>query len=180
MFGETSHPLSRDLFEYGIHTEDSDVRAHVSPDERCIFVFPTKNGVRAIEKNDARLVSGYQTGVARRTAEGWLVKPEWIEDLRAVKFYSWPGWEQFDSGLSTNEKGRLAVICVVQLMNMGRFPFWLDAAEDERENVQIKGTDIVVFCRKKVQVKCDYRKCRTGRSEYLFLQKAEINPLKRH
>ena len=57
--------------------------------------------------------------------------------------------------------------------------FWLDAAEDERENVQIQGTDILVFSRKRVQVKCDYR-CgdRPLGTGNVFLQRAERNPLK--
>ena len=165
-----------ELFEYGIHTEHSDIRAHVSVSNKTIYVFPTKNGVKAIEQNSPKLAPAYQDGVKGRTAEGWLVKRTWIEDLRLCKFHSWPGWSEFNPALSTSRKGKLAVQCVKDLMRIGRFPFWLDASEDERENIQVSGTDILVFCRKKVQVKCDWKIGETGN---LFLQKAERNPLRR-
>ena len=164
-----------ELFEYGIHTERSDVRAHVSGTNKCVYVFPTKNGVEAIKRHSPPLRSAGQPGVMGRTAEGWLVKPEWIDDMRVLRFHSWPDWECYSETMSTSEKGKLAVRCVVEAMRLGRFPFWLDASEDERENVQISGTDILVFCRKRVQVKCDWRAGTTGN---LFLQRAERNPLR--
>lgn len=167
---------SAQLFEYGIHTENSDVRAHVSGSNATIYVFPTKNGVKAIEENDPPLRSAGQPGVVGRTAEGWLVKPSWVADLREVKFRSWQGWSEYRPTMTTSEKGKLAIQCVLQVMRLGRFPFWVDASEDDRENVQISGTDILVFARKKVQVKCDWRAGETGN---LFLQRAERNPLRR-
>jgi hypothetical protein len=170
-----------ELFEYGIHTELSDVRAHVSVVNRTIYVFPTKAGVQAIEKHKPELRPAYQAGVNGATAEGWLVKWDSISDIRRLRFHSWPGWQSFKVTLTTTQKGVLAVDCVVSSMRMGKFPFWLDASEDERENVQVKGTDIVVFCRKKVQVKCDWKSGEPPLgSGNLFLQKAERNPLKRH
>lgn len=170
--GETKQP---DLFEYGIHLENSDIRAHVSVVDKTIYVFKTSCGIEAIERTNPRLADASQPGVEGRTAEGWLVRVVDVKDLRKLKFESWHGWSFFDAGLSTTEKGRLAVQCVVEAMKLGRFPFWLDGFEDSRENIQIKGTDIVIFCRKKVQVKCDYRVGETGN---LYLQKAERNPLR--
>jgi hypothetical protein len=164
-----------ELFEYGIHTEQSDVRAHVSVCNRTIYVFQTRNGVAAVEKHQPPLVTAGQPGVIGPTADGWLVKLEWIKDLRARRFDTWAGWGKFDQRLSTSRKGRLAVECVIAIMRLGYFPFWLDASEDDRENVQIKGTDILVFCKKRVQVKCDYMAGKTGN---IFLQHAERNPLK--
>jgi hypothetical protein len=163
------------LFEYGIHTENSDVRAHVSGTNKTVYVFPTANGVKAVEVHEPPLRSAGQPGVVGRTAEGWLVKPEWIDDMREVKFRSWAGWDEYLSTMSTTDKGKLAVRCVIDVMRLGRFPFWIDASEDDRENVQIKGTDILVFARKRVQVKCDWRAGDTGN---LFLQRAERNPLR--
>ena len=166
------------LFDYGIQTEASDIRAHVSVVNKTIYVFQTRNGIRAIEEYRPELRPAFQNGVAGKTAEGWLVRPEWINDLRLLRFESW-SWDKFTPCLSTTEKGRLAVECVLAVMRLGRFPFWIDASESDRENVQRKGTDILVFCRKKVQVKCDYRggalPLGTG---HLFLQKAERNPLR--
>lgn len=169
--------MTADLFPHGIFEENSDVRAHVSVLEQIIYVFPTRNGINAIKVHDPILVSAGQPGVVGATATGWLVRPDWIEDIRKVKFQSWERWGEFDEGLSTNKKGRLAVECVIEIMRRGRYPFWIDATEDQRENIQISGTDILVFCKKRIQVKCDYPVGRTGN---LFLQKSERNPLKRH
>lgn len=172
--------LDPELFQYGIQTEGSDIRAHVCVENRAIYVFPTRNGVDAITRIRPPLRFAGQPGVVGPTAEGWLVRVEDIADLRRLRFTSWNGWTQFRRTLSTSDKGSLAVKCVVAAMKIGRFPFWLDATEDERQNVQIKGTDIVVFCRKKIQVKCDYSGGdRPKGSGNLFLQRAERNPLKR-
>lgn len=167
-----------DLFEHGIQTEKSDIRAHVSPLERQIYVFKTGEGVKAITKHNPRVVDGYQNGVVGRTASGWLVKPAWITDLRTLKFISWTGWEFYDPSWSTSEKGAFAISCVRALMEQGRFPIWIaNAVEEQRREVQIAGTDILLFCKRHVQVKCDEPCGKTGN---LFLQKAERNPLKRH
>ena len=70
---------------------------------------------------------------------------------------------------------------VLDSMRLGRFPLWVDAAEEDRENIQLKGMDIVLFCRKRIQVKCDYRSGdRPLGTGNLFIQKAERNPLKRY
>jgi len=172
--------LDADLFEYGIQTEASDIRAHVSVVARTIYVFPTENGRAIVASGCYPLRDASQPGVVGRTASGWLVPIADIPDLRRIKFPTWTGWCEFRDTLSTTAKGALAVRCVVEMMRTGRFPFWLNAAEDDRRNIQVSGTDIVVFCRKKVQVKCDYRAGEkpvgTGN---LFLQKAERNPLRR-
>lgn len=169
------------LFEYGIHTEASDVRAHVSVVGRSIYAFRTRHGLDAIARLHPATASAWQPGVSGRTAEGWLVPPNEIADCRRLRFYSWPRWSAFSDDLSTSEKGRLAVECVVESMRAGRFPFWILASEDERREVQVKGTDIVVFCKQRVQVKCDWR-CGDGpgATGNLFLQRAERNPLGMH
>jgi len=173
--------MNAELFQYGILEENSDIRAHVSVVNRTIYVFPTKNGINAIKDNDPIVVNAGQEGVIGATATGWLVKPEWIEDIRRIKFYSWVGWELCNREMSTNKKGEFAVACVLELMRIGRFPMWMEEEEDKRKDVQIKGTDITVFIKKRIQVKCDYdageKPLGTG---YLFLQKSERNPLKRH
>jgi hypothetical protein len=166
-----------DLFEHGIQTEHSDIRAHVSASDQTVYVFRTIDGLRAIESHDPPLRGARQEGVAGPTAEGWLVSTDWISDLRRLKFWSWSKWSRFESARTTSAKGDLAVECVLELLAAGRFPLWIEAHEDQREDVQRKGADIVLFARKKIQVKCDMRVGETGN---LFLQKAERNPLKRH
>lgn len=171
--------MSEELFEYGIHTEASDIRAHVSVVHRSLYVFQTRNGVQAIAHHKPQLRPAYQNGVSGPTAEGWLVKPEWIPDLRTLPFISWDGWDKFNESMPTNEKGALAVQCTLEAMKRGRFPFWVNASEDDRTNIQLKGTDILVFCRKRIQVKCDYRSGHTPKGTgNLFLQKSERNPRK--
>ena len=170
--------IEKELFEYGIQTEASDIRAHVSIVNKTIYVFQTRNGIKSIEKFKPEIRPAYQPGVIGKTAEGWLVKVEWIDDLRRLKFDSWD-WNGYHDKMSTTNKGAWAVSCVLKSMRLGKFPFWVDTTESDRENVQMKGTDILVFCRKKVQVKCD-AKCGdlplgTGN---LFLQRSERNPFK--
>jgi hypothetical protein len=173
--------LNGELFPYGIHEERSDVRAHVSVVKKTVYVFPTRNGIEAIKRENAPLRTAGQDGVEGITAEGWLVRPDAIEDMRRVKFYSWEGWKEFSEKLPTNKKGNIAVRCVIEIMRRGRFPFWLDATEDQRENIQVSGTDILVFCKKRIQVKCDYRAGdRPEGTGNLFLQKSERNPLRRY
>jgi hypothetical protein len=173
-------PLDVALFEYGIQTEGSDIRAHVSVVNQTIYVFPTRNGLEAVDRKPREERCACQPGVNGPTAVGWLVPVDEIADVRRVKFTSWEGWTQFRPNLTTSRKGKLAVTCVIGAMKRGRFPFWLDATEDERQNVQLLGTDVLVFCKKKVQVKCDFysgdKPLGTGN---LYFQRAERNPLKR-
>jgi hypothetical protein len=173
--------MNGELFAYGILTEASDIRAHVSVVNRTIYVFQTRFGVAAIEAYAPPLREARQPGVTGVTARGWLVNIDWIADLRRVRFWSWSGWDAFaDERLSTSQKGALAVQCVLRVMQLGRFPFWLDAMEDTRDYIQIAGTDVLVFCKKRVQVKCDARSGDRPRGTgHLFLQQAERNPLKR-
>jgi len=176
----TGTEVAAELFAYGIQTETSDIRAHVSVVNRTIYVFQTIQGIKAIERERPPLRAASQAGVVGTTALGWPMPVNAIHDLRRVRFQSWPGWATFHESLSTSDKGARAVQCVLEAMKRGRFPFWLDAIEDAREYVQLKGTDVLVFCKKRLQVKCDYRggdgPAGTGN---LFLQQAERNPLRR-
>ena len=169
-----------ELVEYGIQTEESDIRAHVSVVNRAIYAFPTIKGLEAIKKADLPLRTAGQPGVEGITAEGWTIPFQAIDGIRTLRFYSWRRWHEFNENMTTSEKGKLAVQCVLDCMKKGRFPFWINATEDERENIQIKGVDILIFCHKKIQVKCDWR-CGHGPlgTGNLFLQKSERNPLKR-
>jgi hypothetical protein len=170
--------MNQELFESGIQTENSDIRAHVSVVGKSIYVFPTVNGIAAMESCQNIKEAG-QPGVAGVTGKGKAVPWQSIAGIRKLQYHSWPRWGEFDRVLSTSQKGKLAVECVIASMKIGRFPFWLDAAEDSRENIQVAGTDIVVFCKKKIQVKCDYY-CGDGGTGNIFLQFAERNPLKFH
>ena len=171
--------MNAELFESGIHTENSDIRAHVSVVGMSLYVFETRKGVLAMEEGQERTAG--QPGVQVPTARGVVVPWEKIGGIRKLRFSSWPKWSNFHEQMTTSQKGRHAVDCVTDCMRIGRFPFWIAATEDEREHIQIKGTDIVVFCKKNVQVKCDWRcgAVEDGGSGNIFLQIAERNPLRR-
>jgi hypothetical protein len=169
--------MNGELFEYGIQLENSDIRAHVSPKNQTIYVFETKKGRQAIETHKPVEKFGYQKGFDEPTAKGWLVKPYWINDIREINFKEYEYWNLFDDNWTTTIKGRFAVDCVKKLLKCGRFPIWIDAQEDDREKIQIRGTDIVLYANKRIQVKCDSHVAATGN---LYLQSAERNPFKRH
>lgn len=179
--GERKRSMEPELFDYGIQTEDSDIRAHVSVTNRAIYVFQTSEGLLAVERHQPPERPAYQDGVRGATAIGWLVRPDWISGLRKVPCDNWPGWHRFlKPGLSTSDKGALAVECVTSALRSGAFPLWIEAEESGDKSVQIAGTDIVVCCKKRIQVKCDSR-CgeRPLGTGNLFLQRAERNPLRR-
>lgn len=167
------------LYEYGIQTEDSDIRAHVSFVNQGIYVYETQEGLVAIEKHSPPTRSAYQPGYPSPTAEGWLVRPEWINGLVKVSLGDWSNWNCVDTAMSTSVKGRWAMKCVCAALRAGKFPLWIKASEEEDRDIQISGADLVVHCEKKIQVKCDYS---AGEKPHgtgnLFLQYAEINPLR--
>jgi len=171
------------LFEYGIHTEQSDIRAHVSVVHRSLYVFQTHRAVTQIQRkadsSEPYPIRGAgQPGIDGLTATGWCVPPGDIPGLRVIQ---WPfrGWDGFAGNLSTSDKGKRAVDIVVDVMSRGYFPLWVNASEDERREVQIQGVDIVVNCNARVQVKCDYKSGpRPLGYGNLFLQRSERNPLR--
>jgi hypothetical protein len=173
---------SVELFNHGILTENSDIRAHVGVLAKSVFVFQTADGIRAIEQYNPIVKPAFQPGVDGKTADGYLVKLEWIRDLRTRKLAHWPVWDGWTDALSTSDKGVRAVRVICEMLKRAVFPLWIDGTyDDERKTIQIKGTDVVVFARKRIQVKCDYR-AGTGHpmcTGNVYLQFAERNPLKR-
>ena len=170
-----------ELFEYGIMIEKSDIRAHVSVVNRTIYVYKTIEGIKAIEEYHPKLVTAGQQGVDGITATGWLVKPDQINNMQRLRYYSWPKWSMFDPNMTTTQKGKLAVDCVINAIKLRPFPFFVDTAQTDSQHLEISGTDILLWCKRKIQVKCDYY-CgeKPNGTGNLFLQKAERNPLKRH
>jgi len=172
----TNYPL----YESGIQTEQSDIRAHVSVVCKKVYVFKTQNALDAIRITNPESRSAYQDGVDGATAQGWLVRPRDIVGLRTLPCGLWGRWDEFNEGMTTSEKGLLAVDLVVRILSIGYFPIWIEASENQCRNVQINGTDIIVNPNVKIQVKCDYRAGEYPGTGNLFLQFAERNPLKRH
>ena len=163
------------LHEYGIFQEKSDIRAHVS--DKVVFIFKTEKAVQALNDNKCPQVFAYQTGYDKPTAKGYLLKPELIKDVRVLYFDDNLGWQQYYDDMSTTQKGKWAVNCVIDLLKTARFPLWIDAKENIDVKMDIEGTDILIFSNKRIQVKCDYPAHRTGN---LYMQTHEINPFKNH
>jgi len=176
------------LHEYGIQNEQSDLRAHVCPLVRRVYVYPTVEGQRAIKGGRWPARKAYQPGVVGETALGYCVPPFVIRRCVAleVRAEAW-GAAHFDQNENTSEKGNKAVQFVAGMIRAGIFPLpclLKDLVEEADKAIQIKGDDITVTVgssRIHVQVKCDYRggDPTLGGTGNLYLQVAERNPLKR-
>lgn len=172
------------LIEHGIQTERADIRCHVAPGTRLIFVFRT---APLLALDLTKYPEGWagQPGVEYRTAKGYKVPIGDIPDLRTIRTRKTPWWEAFDEAQLPQEKGRLAVSIATRLLRAGLFPLWHGYAQDsQRLEVQKNGTDILLYGMWRIQVKCDFwagPKGAYGRGTgNLFLQTAELNPLKRY
>lgn len=173
--------MSTTLVEYGIQTEVSDIRAHVSVVNRAMYVYKTECGRDAIRTWKPPLKPAWQPGVTDGpTAWGWIVKVEWIQGLIRVPWDAW--WNSpVNQDMSTTDKGQWAVGCVCGALKRGLFPLWVAASEADDPELQVSGTDIMVNCRHKIQVKCDYEAGeKPNGTGNLYLQKAERNPKKQH
>jgi len=173
------------LVDYGIQTEESDIRVHVCPLVRRVHVYPTAFGVKAIETGKYRQTHGYQPGWDKPTALGYLVPPTEISYCLELAFRDLT-WDALDirQDETTTSKGDKAVRLVKMMLKRGMIPFPTESEIISEKDMQITGTDIFVkanFLRAKdirIQVKCDYKGGRRelGGSGYLFLQTKEHNP----
>ncbi len=177
-------PYQPTLIEHGIQTERADIRCHVAPGTRLIFVFRTAP-LLSLDLNKYSEGWAGQPGVSYKTARGYKVPIGDIPDLRTIRSQSTAWWEAFDEAQLPQEKGRLAVSIVARLLRVGRFPLWHgDAQDSQRLEVQKNGTDILLYGKWAIQVKCDFWAGPRGAfgrgTGNLFLQTAELNPLKRY
>lgn len=170
------------LVNYGIQSEESDIRAHVSIATRHVYIYSTKLGLGIIaQPNGYRLVPVYTGNI--QTAKGYLVPPG---DIPGCEHVSIPDDVFVDVKFSirdnTSEKGRKAVLVVRQMLKRGLLPIDLKVEEIDDEAIQISGTDIIVSTKVKIQVKCDWKAGHRelGGTGNLFLQVAECNPLGMH
>jgi hypothetical protein len=173
------------LINYGFQNERSDLRIHVAPRSRLVFVFPTA-AARELDLQKYRKTWARQDGVGYKTAEGYLVPPHDIRDLHTVKLFEKHWWDGFDEPwhlLSTTEKGNLAVELTIRLLKEARIPLSAhNSVKCARLDVQREGIDILLTGEWKIQVKHDKKagKSQFGGTGFLFLQVAELNPLKRY
>jgi hypothetical protein len=180
MFGETKLGNTT-LVEYGVQTEQSDLRAHVCVLAKKVYVYRTEAGAAIAKERKLRgmppknvvthniiTAQGYPVGIP--FIPGVLsvdIPPEWLRDVN------------FQPTDSTSAKGMKAVSIVSRLIHAGQLPHLsFQVREATGKALQVSGTDIEVpALNTKVQVKCDWRggvgdDC-TGN---LFLQIAECNP----
>jgi len=176
------------LFDYGIQNEQSDLRAHVCPLVRRVYVYPTVEGRRATEAGGRSARPAYQAGVTGPTAMGYCVPPFDIRRCVAleVRADAWAA-ATFCETDDTSTKGAKAVRFVAGMIRAGVFPlpYAIDQCDaDPSRTMQINGDDIVVTVgsnRVHIQVKCDYRggDVALGGTGNLYLQVAERNPLRK-
>ena len=172
--------MNTQLVNYGLAEEQSDIRAHVSVAGKCVYVYPTQCGLRAIEtgfypRRDAK------TGEIV-TAVGYLVPPAAIRQCRLVGVPDHiMAQAEFSETDTPTDKGAKAVRIVCWLLRSGLFPLWTEPGMVEDADLQINGVDITVHLKTRIQVKCDWR-CGDGDgcTGNLFLQVAECNPFNWH
>lgn len=179
--------LEQELVDYGIQTEKSDIRVHVCPVVRRVYIYPTQSGLDAVNSGLYQKASAYQPGFEGRTAEGYKVPPDGIAFCAEIRVRD-SVWNAVNikKDDSTTEKGAKAVKIVRSMLKHGLCPIPTPNQEVLSHEMQINGTDILV--RKgtrqevKIQVKCDFTGGRRdiGGSGNLYLQTAEINPLRMH
>lgn len=178
---------SSGLIDYGIQSENSHVRVHVCPRVKRVYVYPTKNGIEAIQTGRYKKKHGFQRGCEEPTSEGYPIPPEEIRNCIEIKVRE-RAWTYFGfcENHSTAEKGDKAVRMTIMMLKEGLLPIPAASREIKDKDMQVSGTDILVKANRiyheeiRLQVKCDYPGGRKelGGTGNLYLQTAERNPFK--
>lgn len=175
--------MQTELFEHGIFAENSDIRAHVAPGTRSVYVCRTQllqDHIR-LNPDKYRIVGAGQIGVAGQTSKGYAVVWSEIPDIRRIRWDSGRWWERFSQNDSTTTKGKKACGVVGDLLRLGRFPLWYvqPAVDSKVVSLQHKGTDLLLCDQWRIQVKCDWNAGEGGTGN-LYIETHERNPLRRH
>lgn len=168
------------LIEYGIFQENSNIRCHVAPGTKRIFIYRTDYMVNLISNNKYRTASAKQGNII--TATGFLVPLKDIPDLRRLQWDYVPWWDWFRENMNPTEKGSAAVKVAKKIIELGRFPFWFIESEDSNVEIDIAGTDMILKGTSRIQVKCDWRAGEKieGGSGNIYVQTHECNPFGYH
>jgi len=179
----------KDMIAYGIQNEESDLRVHVCPLIKRVYIFPTEEGRKAIKNNDFELVQGYQQNYNEATSEGYLGSPDKIKKCAEVKIRN-IAWKhvKFNENEDTSQKGEKATRLVKNMLINGLLPLPLESKIIKNKDLQLKGTDILIkknalkHDKLLLQIKCDYKGGRKelGGTGHLFLQTAEKNPFNKY
>ena len=174
---------TKSLFDFGIHNEASNIRAHVAVLARTLYVFPTLCAVRVMKQY--RTLEAFQPGVTGATAVGHCVPPDAIENIRKLRIAE-ARLSDFREDLPTGAKGDKAVAIVEAYLKAGRFPLWIESEFIDSPAIQRTGTDLIVNSKWRIEVKCDFRASDARGQPHerctgsLYLQIAERNPLRKH
>lgn len=167
------------LVEYGIHTEESDYRAHVCVVVHRLYWFRTVNGKTTVEDGNFPEVSVTVNGQV--TAYGCLVPPGAIPFCQEYDIpSSVMGKAAFDAKDSASAKGDKAARVVRYMLAKKLIPHPTITFEliPEGHPLQMQGCDIRILLDAKVEVKCDWNggPKEAGGTGNLFLQTHERNP----
>jgi hypothetical protein len=166
------------LIDYGIQTEESDLRVHVCPKIGRVYYYNTSDGLATIRLKDYKKMPVFTNSI--KTAEGFVVPPSDIPGCVELK-PSITNWNKFFNQTdTTSKKGDLAVRLVKAIIKNGELKLTLNPIEITDLNMQISGTDIIVKSNIRIQVKCDFNggSKQLGGTGNLFLQVSECNPFK--
>lgn len=165
------------LVDYGIHNEQSDLRAHVGVMAGKVYVYSTRKAVILLSQKTYRLRDVVNMKLKIVTAQGYAVP---VQDIAPaiVDAADLIGQQMFAPLDDESVKGNKAVAVVQSLLRRGRFPLPANPLIVEDIDMQRSGLDVVVKGKWRIQVKCDYY-CGNGVgcTGNLFLQVAECNPL---
>src|SRR3990167_3667725 len=167
------------LVKYGIEEEESDYRAHVSAVTKTVFVFETQRAVEYIKTSASCLRQREAWTGDIKTAQGYIISPNEITSMLEFEI---PDDLIPPMGLirrwSTSDKGVWAVNVVKNMFLMGLIRLPLIAMDVTDADLQIRGTDLIISPRFKIQVKCDLKAGKTelGGTGNLYIQTHECNP----
>lgn len=175
------HNGNTTLVDYGILNEISDIRVHVCFAARRCYAYKTEEGRNAINKYKHVILEKSARQGDIITAMGYPMPLDYIDDVREIIIPDvWLSILKPQVKDKEDEKGRKAIRVIIGLLKRGHFPLWIDSKDEEDQALQISGVDILVSCKQKIQVKCDFR---GGHKKYggtgnLYLQTKECNPYK--
>jgi hypothetical protein len=176
------------LINYGIHTEQCDLRAHVCVLARAVYIFRPQAALAAVNVRALGNQAGHKqvhTGDLV-TATGYTIPLEEIEGIIPVHLPT--GWLSHDPRatafitihpqMSTTIKGQKAEKIVRALVLHNMFPMAYRTLQQMSDSQnQLSGIDLTVTG-PKIQVKCDFAggEQSRGGTGNLFIQLTECNP----
>jgi hypothetical protein len=180
-------PVPSYLIPYGIQTEDSDYRIHVSFSTDSVFLFETGMGLEAVREYERKNIKPvYATNPAVKdglyTARGFRVFWKHIKGCQQIvipeRIVSTHQCFRMDS---TSVKGSAAAGVAMDLVRHGVVRLPMIATEVTDMDMQLNGRDMLVTRGASIQIKCDwfagYIRA-DGTMQGLYLQTHERNPLK--